>query len=367
MNRIKQFIFVAVVLLGSMGVNGQKLDTSKLIFSDAWTETQKTFLTSSLDSFPNQTEVSIAIINGDKTEYLGIKNENGVLVSVENQNANYEIGSISKVFTSTLLAKAILRGDVSADTDITELIGYPLKDSVKINLQQLSNHTSGLARMPQNFMFSQIKNPDNPYSIYDEKLLKEWITQYMDSELDQTTSEYSNLGVALLAHGISKKYNKTYDELLKSEIFVPLGMKHSTTNLEEVKSNMIPGLNPDGSPASNWTFDVLAGAGAIISTISDLEIFANKVISGTDEALNLQKQPTFKVYDYMEMGLAWHIIKGKDGNTYYFHNGATGGYTSSMLIDIDNSKVVIMLTNISYLHPKMNNIDTLVFGLMRSL
>lgn len=345
----------------------QITDDSTFVFPDQWNEEQKNIITNNIKTFPKGTQISMAIMDGDQTEYLGIINEEGQLKNINNSSSQFEIGSISKVFTSALFADAVTKGDVSFETEITDLLGYKLLNNNKITLVQLSNHTSGMQRMPANFMFAHMKDPNNPYLHYTEENLKSWLTEYMTAELKQDKSEYSNLGMGVLAHGLTKKYNKSYDQLLKEIIFQPLGMEHSTSNQKNKESNMVKGLDPNGNIATNWEFDVLEGAGAIISTIEDLELFVKAVLEKKIPFLDLQTQPTFKVHENMSMGLGWHIIHGKNGNDYLFHNGATNGYSSSLLIDTDSGKAIMLLSNISYQHPNFTNIDTLVFALMKTL
>jgi hypothetical protein len=69
---------------------------------------------------------------------------------------------------------------------------------------------------------------------------------------------------------------------------------------------------------------------------------------------------------YSRFSIGWHIIQNKTGD-FYFHNGGTGGYTSSMLMDMQRKKGVVILSNISAFHSKMTYLDTLCFELLRQL
>lgn len=354
------------LIIGAIKLCAQTANSDNLIFPGSFLDAQKELITTNLSEFPKNTQISIAVIKGGKTEYLGIKNKDWKLENEESKDSVFEIGSISKVMTSALLANAILSGDVSLSTEISELLGYPLLKEGKITLEQLSNHTSGMMRMPGNFMFAQMKDPDNPYIHYDEVALKTWLTEYMTTDLKHDASNYSNLGAALLAHGLTKKYKKSYEVLLQEQIFQKLEMKSSTTKLEKVKEQLVKGQNAKGQTCKNWEFDVLEGAGAVLSTVSDMVKFARAVMSQKNEALEFQRKPTFKANDDMEIGLGWHIIHGKEGNTYYWHNGGTNGYTSSLLIDVERQLAIVALSNLSAFHPKMGNIDGLTFGLMKT-
>ena len=75
-----------------------------------------------------------------------------------------KIGSISKVFTGEILAKFVTEGRVSLDDEIRKFIPSLVNsDAGKITLKELSTHTSGLPRIPNNM---NPKDPKNPYVDY---------------------------------------------------------------------------------------------------------------------------------------------------------------------------------------------------------
>ncbi len=361
------FSITLFFIIVTTSLNAQTANGDNLKFPSTLSDTQEKLIKTNIAEFPTNTQLSIAVINGDKTEFLRIINNDSQLENIINKDSVFEIGSISKVMTSNLLANAVLSGNVSLSTEISELLGYSLLKGGKITLEQLSNHTSGMMRMPGNFLFAQMKDPANPYKHYDEAALKTWLTEYMTTDLKQDKSIYSNLGAALLAHGLSKKYKMSYEEMLQEQIFKKWEMNSSTTLLENVKDKLIKGQDAKGEICQNWEFDVLGGAGAVLSTVSELEKFAKAVMSQTDKALELQRKSTFVANENMEIGLGWHIIRGKGGNNYYFHNGGTNGYTSSMLIDEERQLAIVVLSNLSAFHPKMGNIDGLTFGIMKTM
>ena len=57
--------------------------------------------------YPDKTEITIAVIIGENVEYLGIRKEKDSIVSIENRDKIFEIGSISKVFLTALLLKCL--------------------------------------------------------------------------------------------------------------------------------------------------------------------------------------------------------------------------------------------------------------------
>src|SRR5262245_32121737 len=82
-------------------------------------------------------------------------------------NTVFEIGSITKVFTSLLLADMVRRGEVALDDPVSKYlpgnVRMPRRGGREITLQDLATHTSGLPRLPSPFT---PKNPANPYADY---------------------------------------------------------------------------------------------------------------------------------------------------------------------------------------------------------
>jgi hypothetical protein len=69
----------------------------------------------------------------------------------------------------------------------------------------------------------------------------------------------------------------------------------------------------------------------------------------------------------MKIALGWHIIKTEKEFNWVWHNGGTGGYSSSMVLDAGKKNGVIILSNVSAFNTKMKNIDNLCFELMKQI
>ena len=313
---------------------------------------------------PNGTHLSFAFLDEGNTLILDIKRENDTLGIISSDDYVFEIGSISKVFTSTLLADAVVNNIVALD----EPIGMPLKDDVKITYKQLSNHTSGLPRLPKNLFSLSSFRSDNPYKEYNENLLEDYLLKEL--VLDQAPGEkssYSNLGAGLLGHVLSIKTDSSYEELLQNRIFSKYELTLSTSHKENIKGNLVLGRDKKGEITSNWDFASLQGAGGVFSSVGDLARFVNAHLYNDNEVLALSRKRTSNLSKNMDMALGWHIIKTQAGEKWYWHNGGTGGYSSSMTMDIENKKAVILLSNISSFHNLQKNIDPLCFELMNDL
>ncbi|MGM0620665.1 MAG: serine hydrolase domain-containing protein [Bacteroidota bacterium] len=319
-------------------------------------------------SFPENTQLSIAIIDSSIVKFVGITRINDTIGSTDNRHKIFEIGSISKVFTSTLLANFAINGKPELDDTIQDFTDTKMNTSEKITFKQLANHTSGLPRLPSNLNLLS-SDPGNPYKNYDEEKLKEYLTEKLKLQRAPGTEfEYSNLGAGLLGYLLTEVSKSSYEELLNELIFSKYDMPSSTTNRDKVKDKLVKGLDNKGNETSNWDLNALVGAGGILSSVDDLTKFAIAQFDRHNTELYLTQQPTFTVSEHMQMGLGWHIIKTNNGKSeIIWHNGGTGGYTSSMALDTENKCGIIILSNVSAFHKDSGKIDDLCFGLMNTM
>ena len=118
----------------------------------------------------------------------------------------FEMGSITKVFTATLLTQAVERGEVKLDDPVAKYlpadVHVPERGGKQITLRDLAMHVSGLPRMPSNFA---PKDPDNPYADYTDKELFAFLSGYTLPRDIGSKWEYSNVGVGLLGEVLARR------------------------------------------------------------------------------------------------------------------------------------------------------------------
>lgn len=319
-----------------------------------------------LKTLPVNTQFSIALIENGKTTFVGAKRDKDTVIRIENYQKVFEIGSITKVFTSTLLSELVMNGRVDLAKNFDDGLELNVRDNSKITFQQLANHTSGLPRLPTNLILFAV-DPANPYRGYDEARLKEYLsTQLKVAQEPGTKYEYSNLAVGLLGYVISKIENKSYEDLLQEKIFRKYKMTNSTTDRVKIEERLVKGIGVSGSEVSNWDLAVLMGAGGILSSAEDLSKFAIAQFDESNKVLTLTRQKTFDISENMSIGLGWHILK-TDGREIFNHNGGTGGYRSSMSVEPKSKRGVIVLSNLTAFHSDSKNIDTLCGDLLKTL
>ncbi len=262
----------------------------------------------------------------------------------------FQIGSVTKTFTATLLALALDQGEVQLDTPVEQLLpGWklPSRDGKPITLGELATQYSGLPRLPDNF---HPANPHDPYADYDAARLKAFLAAYKLPRDPGTKFEYSNLGYGLLGYALAQRAGTTYGKLVKARILAPLGMTStSTTVTMPLGPRWAKGHGADGKPAQPWHIDALAGAGAINSTGTDmlryLEANMGRSHGALMQAMRLAHKPRRASARGMHVGLAWQTRQGKDAAVVW-HNGATAGYTSFLGFTTDGSRGVVILTNV---------------------
>lgn len=268
------------------------------------------------------------------------------------ENTVFEIGSITKVFTGTLLAEALRRGEVSLSDSISkylpETVRTPTRNGREITLLDLATQSSGLPGLPTNFA---PKDAGNPYNDYTVAQMYEFLSTYQLTRDIGAKYEYSNFGMGLLGHVLSLRAKMSYEDLVKTRILKPLKMNDTTITLSpRLKSRMARGFDENGDQVSNWDIPTLAGAGALRSTARDMA----KFISAN---LNLQKSSLESVLaeahrqrrdagGKMKIGLAWHILPAAAGDIVW-HNGGTGGFRSFAGFNSTRKKGIVVLTNTS--------------------
>ena len=265
-------------------------------------------------------------------------------------NTIFEIGSITKVFTSLLLADMVARGEVSLDDPVAkylpETVKIPSRGDRQITLHDLSTHTSGLPRLPSNM---KPANPANPYADYTVEQLYQFLSDYKLPRDPGAKFEYSNLGGGLLGHALAGRSGMDYEALVKSRICGPLGMNSTRISLSpEMKVRLAVGHDDRMKPVPNWEIPTLAGAGALRSSANDLLTFLAANIGYTKSPLasamaGMLKSPRPTGDPDREIALGWLMEDKK----IMWHNGGTGGFRSVIAFDPRVRVGVVVLSNAS--------------------
>lgn len=345
------------------------LNASKLFNQEfTFTEAQQTLIDTNIVSFPEQTELAFAIIKNGEVFYYGIKKENGSYSAINNQQSVFEIGSITKVFTSMLMTQLHLENKLDIHKPVRKYLKVKWKEKRNFTFMHLANHSSGLPRLPYNILSMAEHYPLNPYANYGEEELLHYLKNQVSyiEELGKA-SHYSNLGSGLMAYTLTKIEGKSYEQLLQERIFSKRSMMNSTTDRSKVNHLLVKGRGVEGDTVPNWDLNVLVGAGAILSNAEDMAKFALYAME-SNEVNQLMQTETITINDKMSVGLGWHLYKNKDENRQVlWHNGGTGGYSSSMSVDVENKNAVIILSNVNPEALTNQNLDIISLYFIKTL
>jgi CubicO group peptidase (beta-lactamase class C family) len=263
----------------------------------------------------------------------------------------FEIGSITKVFTATLLVEMADRGEVKFEDPVEVYLPagtrVPQRNGRKITLFDLATQSSGLPRMPGNF---RPGDPANPYADYTPAQLYEFLAGHTLRRDIGSEYEYTNVGVALLGHALARRAGTSYEAILRERVLAPLHMDHTAVTLTPwMTRHLAKGHNAAGNMVANWDLPTFAGAGGLRSSMTDMLLFARANLDESGGRLQRLMQQTHGVRRSagrpdMDIGLAWHI-RHVDGHDVVWHNGGTGGYRTWIGFDKARRTAAVVLTN----------------------
>ena len=270
----------------------------------------------------------------------------------------FEIGSITKSFTGVLLAEMAARGEVKLSDPVRKYLPegttVPKECEREITLEDLATQRSGLPRLPDNM---EPADPEDPYVDYTAERLYAFLGR---AKLERPigTYEYSNLGMGLLGHALTRAAKLDYDALVKARIATPLNMPvTSTTVAPDLKAKLATPHSAAGAkaePTKPWTWtsaSVITGAGGLRSSARDMlrYIAANAGIPDTPlkAAMKEAQRPRAEAGSKaMAIGLAWHLRRSGE-RVLIWHNGGTGGFRSFCGFDPATKAGVVVLANSS--------------------
>jgi D-alanyl-D-alanine-carboxypeptidase/D-alanyl-D-alanine-endopeptidase len=271
----------------------------------------------------------------------------------------YRIGSITKVFTTTLLAMLRDRGTVRLDDPVASYLPPEVKlpgdprGAPAITLRHLATHSSGLPSLPPNL----VPKGEDPYGGYPVDALYAGLPQTrLDFPIGARQS-YSNLGMGLLGHVLERAARMPYEEMLEHWIFAPLGMDASTISLSDLQRQRFARGYKENDPraeAVDWGLGCLSPAGAIASSVTDLARFvALQLRAGQADVTPVSGGTLLEMHmpqrldDNWEVavGLGWHIVRDDALGHVVWHNGGLDGYHSYLAFAPRYQVGIVALTN----------------------
>lgn len=269
-------------------------------------------------------------------------------------DTQFEIGSVTKVFTALLLAESERLGKASRNDPAAKYLLAPEDPAqaalTKITLLSLTTHTSGLPRLPANIGPNPDANPD-PYATYDRAALVEAFRLHGPVAAVGRAAAYSNFGVAVLGEALASAWGVSYADALRERVLAPLGLNATTMGLTGAAppANLAPG-HANGKRVPNWTFQAFAPAGALRSSARDLAVFLSACLgqggSPLHAAIGATLQPQHVADDVGgQIGLGW-LMTDEAERPIYWHNGATAGSHTFVAFSPKTGAGIAILANV---------------------
>jgi len=258
----------------------------------------------------------------------------------------FQLGSLTKVITTLLLAEMVARGDVGLDDPVSSLLP-PEVSMVEvgrpITLRDLATHTSGLPSMPDNV---DIHGQPDPYEAYTVDQLWSFLSSFKPERAPGTAYEYSNLGVSLLGRALALRMGTTYEALVKERVLTPLDMNSTSITLTpEQLVRLAPGHDPYLQPIRTWEMATLQASGSLRSTADDM-LRLLQVYLGKAEDPHLREAVKLQLSEGVELdGTFRPLGLGLRSDGTYVHSGGKQGYRSALAFNPKTRIGAVVLAN----------------------
>lgn len=339
---------------------------SLLLFICIFNVSAQSFDTAKLDKYlaaldeNEKAMFSLAVVEDGKPVYENSIGYADLATKKEaNKHTQYRIGSITKVFTSVMIFQLIEEEKLSLDTTLAGF--YPnIRNADKITISMLLSHRSGIHNFTNKPEFSQyMTSPKSKGEMIE-------IIEALESDFKPgSQTRYSNSGYLLLGFIIEDITKATYAHQLKQRITMPLNLTRTIYGgAIDVKRNQANSYKPISSgwaPASLSDMSIPHGAGAIVSTPTEVATFLSALFSGelvSEDSLNQMKQ----VNQGIGRGLLQFPFHDKRA---FGHNGRIDGFNSIVAYFADDTVVLSLISN--GLNYALNDINIAVLSIYYGL
>ena len=282
----------------------------------------------------------IGCIDHDSSWVFGYGRLSKLTKTPPNGNTLFEIGGVSKAYTSTvaqlMIEKHILNTDSVINLYLTPSQQFPLGN--RITILQLMTHTSGLPKLPEAFGMDE-KDKNQPYATYTEGMLFDYLKTMDTTDIRIGKYWYSHINHAILEKIIKNKGG--YSNLSRFE-----------NHLDDSIVTYAQGYNPAQLPVDNWKFDETfhysVGMKASVNEILDfMKAHMGLRDSNTYTLLKDLQTPLFKtdIDKNTSVGKAWHILKYKKRVIICLQSGSTNGQSAFVAFVPETKTGVVVLAN----------------------
>jgi beta-lactamase class C len=260
--------------------------------------------------------VAVAVRMDGKTSFFNY----GMADNAQNRpvtaDSIFNLGSVGKVFATTLLAQAVKQGELSLDDPVAKYVTELQRggDFRRITLGQLASHTSGLPDVPGQYEDWHRGKYTWPDFV---RFLNSWKADPKHEPGKQYL--YSDTAMVLLRIALQRRFNTPFAALMHQRLTGPLGMSSTALPLpRDLIGRAVQGYGSTGRPIGRpgmegGTFQ-WPGSGQIYSSSRDMATFLVANLGGLSDhrpienAMALAQQPVFTVGPRFKLGLAWQNV-----------------------------------------------------------
>ena len=266
-------------------------------------------------------------------------------------DTKFRLGSITKQFTATLIMQLVEQGKLKLDGKLSEYLPDYRKDvGDKVTIHHLLTHTSGIPSYTglPNFFAEVSRDPYTP---------AEFVKKFASGDLEfepGSKFRYNNSGYFLLGAIIEKVHGKPYEQVIKENIFDPLGMKNSGYDHHDaILPKRAAGYEKTPTGYRNAPYLDMSlpyAAGSLYSTVEDLllwdqALYTDKLISAKSKELMFK--PFLDNYAY-----GWGITKvtlpqSKQEINSIAHSGGINGFSTLLTRYPEQKQLIVLLDNTS--------------------
>ena len=261
----------------------------------------------------------------------------------------FRLASVTKQFTAMAVLQLVAQGKIKLDGKISDYLPDYRKDTgEKVTIHQLLNHTSGIPSYTGLPGFFQDVSR-NPFKV--EEFVKKYASKDLEFEPGSKFS-YNNSGYFLLGAIIEKVTGKPYEQVLKENIFEPLGMKntgydHFDTLIQKRATGYQKAADDRYINAPYLDMSIPYAAGSLYSTVEDLYLWDQALYGDSLLSAELKEvmfKPNLENYAY-----GWTIRKASfdEKIPVITHNGGINGFSTTIVRFPADKNLIVLLDNTS--------------------
>lgn len=284
--------------------------------------------------------LSIAVIKEHESATVCLGHSDSETQTKLDPNHYFELASITKTVVGILYSKMILEKKITLETKCVYFWPELKNREVgHVTIVELLTHSSGIPRLPSNL---RPQNPMNPYWDYTYNDLMQELRQL---NIGSKKYLYSNLGFALLGKIIEIIYKDKVPNVLRREVFLPLGISGIYFSNESEHIKLTTAYSHKLEKVEHWVLGEFEAAGGMRATIEQMKQYLKANIFPDKTQLRDAILDSHK-FLYMDgenkVGMAWH--NGiKFGNIV--HDGGTYGSSSFMEFNPKMKTGIVILSN----------------------